>query len=167
MNEKHISHRIELSFNSTGYKGKDIDDVLPDFITERNTSVGLTWYRSVEGPESFTLVIVISVLVAEIAKGFIGELGKDLYQWTKSKLIPLFKKKTYPVGHILVQMNDVGLDYYIELSDDNSREELASFFKDIAYILAQMDASKGSEWVVEFNKENKSWILQPVESRNK
>ena len=86
-------NEVELLLNSSGFSGEDVQNLLPDFITERYTKVGLTWCPSVDGPESFTLIITTSLLLAEFAKEFVKNLSKDLYDWSKEKIIPLLKRK--------------------------------------------------------------------------
>jgi hypothetical protein len=83
---KHIDHRIYLELNSSGYRGLEIDEILPHFITDRKTVVGLTWESSAEEPESFTLVIIILIVLSSLGKGFLSELSKDLYQWANAKV---------------------------------------------------------------------------------
>jgi len=82
-------NEIELLLNSSGFSGDDVQELLPDFITERVTKVGLTWYPSVDGPESFTLIVTTGLLLAEFAKEIVKSLSKDLYDWSKEKIIPL------------------------------------------------------------------------------
>jgi len=111
---ENIKHRIYLELNNCGYDGSEINEILPDFITERKTVVGLTWEPSAEGPESFTLLIIITAGLSSIISAFLAELSKDLYQWTKSKLVPLFKKKKNPCGHIIFEIEDIKISYFSE-----------------------------------------------------
>jgi hypothetical protein len=107
---EYIEHSIELTLNSSGYEGKDIDQVLPDFISDRPVRVGVAWAPSAEGPESLTLLIAVGIYAAtKLAEGFMSELSKDIYTWAKTKILPLLNKKRYPTGHIIIKLKDVTL----------------------------------------------------------
>lgn len=136
-----ISYKIELKLNSAGFSADDLGTVLPDFITERKTLVGLTWYPSAQGPASYTLIITILWVVSAVPKVFIEELAKDLYKWSKQKLLNLFRKKKCPIGLIRFVFNDVVVEYYCDNADT-----LLTLFKKLPKILSKIDIEKGTEW---------------------
>jgi len=158
----YVSHSIELKLNSSGYRGEDVDEILPDFITDRNTTVGLTWYPSYEGPESFTLIIVVSIFAAELAKGFISELSKDLYEWSKSRLIHLFKKKNYPVGHILIKLNDLELECLIEPKAEKGDDRFLELFQVLPKVLDHTAPHQVKDWELYFDENLNSWAVRPI-----
>lgn len=65
-----MNHTIELRLNSLGFNSDDVGEALPDFMADRDTLVGLTWYPCAEGPQSFLLVVTIYAGVAAVAKVF-------------------------------------------------------------------------------------------------
>ena len=161
MKMENFEHRIYLELNSCGYNGSEINEILPDFITERKTLVGLTWEPSAEGPESFLLLIIITAGLSSMIKTFLAELSKDLYQWTKSKLIPLFKKKKNPSGYIIFQIGDVKISYFSE-----GGKELSDLFFSLPNLLSGIDNSiTEGEWEIEYTKQ-KEWVIEYKPSGN-
>lgn len=154
---------IELRLNSAGYKGEEINELLPDFITERNTTVGLTWFPSVYGPENLTLVITVSIIVAEFAKGFVTELSKDLYRWSKSKILPLLKRKRSPYGQIVIQLLDASI-YYDQgrLQEPSRADKFAEFLNELPAIVTRVDSSLTKEWEAQFDESTATWTVKPV-----
>lgn len=158
---ENIEHRIYLELNNCGYNGSEINEILPDFITERKTLVGLTWEPSAEGPESFTLLIIITASLSSMITTFLAELSKDLYQWTKSKLIPLFKKKKNPSGYVIFEIGNIRISYFSE-----GGEEISELFSSLSDILNKIDANKTEgEWEIEYT-EQKEWIIEYRPPRN-
>lgn len=160
---ENIEHRISLALNNCGYDGSEIDEILPDFITERKTLVGLTWEPSAEGPESFTLLIIIAASLSSIITTFLAEFSKDLYRWTKSKLIPLFEKKNNPTGNVIFEISDVKVTYFSE-----GGEELSELFSSLQDILNKIDPSlTEGEWEIQYAEE-KEWVVEykpPINSK--
>lgn len=158
-----VKNEIELLLNSTGFSGDDVQELLPDFITERFTKVGLTWYPSADGPESFTLIITTSLLLAEFAKEFVKSLSKDLYDWSKGKIIPLLKRKNFPNGVIIVECKDAQI-YYHELSDiKGENENFSTFIKELPDLLEKVDPNIGKNWEATFNTEKGIWSIEKTE----
>lgn len=159
-----IKNEIELLLNSAGYSGEDVQELLPDFITERYTKVGLTWYPSVDGPESFTLIITTSLLLAEFGKEFVKNLSKDLYKWSKKKIIPLLKRKSSPNGVIIIESANAQI-YYHELTDikNENDEKFSVFLKDLPKIISEVDPNIGKNWEASFDKEKGVWTVERTE----
>ncbi|HQU81787.1 MAG TPA: hypothetical protein PKY59_01595 [Pyrinomonadaceae bacterium] len=156
-------NEIELLLNSAGFSGNDVEELLPDFITERYTKVGLTWYPSVDGPESFTLIITTSLLLAEFGKEFVKNLSKDLYEWSKGKIIPLLKKKNSPNGVIIVESANAQI-YYHELTDlKENNENFSAFLKDLPKIITEVNPDIGKNWEVTFNEKTGFWTVEKTE----
>lgn len=112
-----IPCKITLELNSTAYTGQDVQDVLPHFMTDYTTFVGLTWVPSAFGTEAFFISITIGAAIG-VAQGFLSELGTDLYKWTKEKLLLLLKKKSAPEGQLIISWQDITVTIYIEKTDD-------------------------------------------------
>lgn len=141
-------HKIELELNSAGFSADELGTVLPDFITERKTVVGLTWYPSAEGPASYTIIVSVFLLFGAISKVFIEELAKDLYKWTKQKLLILFHKKRYPIGLIRLVFENAVVEYYCEDADT-----LLIAFEKLPEILNAIDTRKGDEWEIQIEND--------------
>lgn len=150
-----VQHKICLELNKAGYTGADIDEILPAFMAERRTFVGLTWKPSAEGPESFTLGIIVGLALSSLAQGFISELSKDLYLWSKSKLLPLFKRKRSPVGTIEIALSNLTIFAYVE-----EINRLPEIFERLPELLARIDPNIwDGEWVIEC-EEGKEWVIR-------
>ncbi len=139
-----IPHKIELKLNNAGFVGSDIDEILPPFMTDRKTLVGLTWYSCANGPESFVLVVTIWSAFRLVGKTFIEELSKDLYSWVKSQIQPMFKKKNYPCGFMRLKYDDMEIDFHTD-----GGEEWLALLNSLPAIIGSLDPSKGHEMIIE------------------
>ena len=152
-------NEVELLLNSSGFTGEDVQNLLPDFITERYTKVGLTWYPSVDGPESFTLIITTSLLLAEFSKEFVKNLSKDLYDWSKKKIIPLLKRKNYPNGVIIVECANAQI-YYHDASNFKDDDKFSEFIKELPDLLHEVDPNIGKNWEASFDTKKGIWSIE-------
>jgi hypothetical protein len=157
---QYIEHTIELHLNSTGYKAEELQELLPDFITERHTVVGLTWYPSANGPESFTLAITIGILLAEFGKEFVKNLSKDLYEWTKNKIVPLLQTKNSPEGIVIIKFKDAEIRYFDESKFSEDTEKLSLFIQEIPHFINKIDSSVGANWSVRFDNEKNAFVVE-------
>jgi hypothetical protein len=146
---------IRLELNSTGYRGNDIEKIWPHFANERKTFIGLTWEPSIAGPESYTLLIVVTFIASQFFQGFISELSKDLYKWAKSKLLPFFKKKEQPDGALIIVIGKITLNYLIEEQTDY----LVDIFHQLPTLLSGIDINKKKDYEVEYNEKEKKWSI--------
>lgn len=140
-------HKIELKLNATGYKGEEINDLLPKFMTERDTVIGLTWYPSAEGPESFALDILFYGGLIFFTKAFLEELAKDLYKWVKEKIKPLLNKKEQAFGVMCMKFNDVEIFYYT-----SGEDEWLSLLEKLPEIVTKVKPELSNEWEIEFKE---------------
>lgn len=157
-----INHQIILRLNSQGYKGEEIDKILPDFMANRETMVGLSWYPSIYGPESYELIIQIGILFSLLSKSFLNELSKDLYHWVKSKLVKLFQKKKQSNGFIHIEFKDVKIDFYTESNKFNETQVLLNFFKYLSEIIFCIDPNLSIEWKVYWDDSLQKFISKPI-----
>jgi hypothetical protein len=158
MNE--YSHVIILDLNITSYEGSDLHEVVPHFMTERDTKLALGWRASAEGPESFRLIIEIAagITAGGLLKTFVQELSKDLYQWSKNKLQPLFEAKPQSTGVVVFEFEDVTVTYR-----SSGDEDLAPFFQELPDLLASASLKDADAWSVTFSSSEKEWQIEPVE----
>lgn len=154
--QKQIEHKIVLSLNSTGWRGEEIDALLPEFIAERDTLVGLTWTSSYYGPESFNLVITVAAsVVTVIASNFLSELSKDLYQWMKSKLLAALEKKQHPEGDIEIQIGKSSI--YTHVDEILLLEDL---FTHLPELISQTNEQPGvNNWKLEYDNTTREWLV--------
>lgn len=156
-----IKHSVDLRFNSAGFTGSDLDELLPDFVTERDTNVGLTWYSSATGPESFALAVIAAVAVS----AFVGEFGKklseDLYSWSKSKLSRVLSRKRYPDCAIVIKLDDIELLFHDEQLFDSpdASNVIAGFFAVVPKLLLSVNPSKGRFWIASHDRSNGAWTV--------
>lgn len=156
---KDIDHHIYLELNCMGFRGSEIDEILPDFMSERPTYIGLTWQPSAEGTESFTLGIIIGTALSPVVMGFLTEVGKDLYKWVKSKLVPLFKKKGHPIGHINLEIGDIEISGLCEGIEET--EGLLKLFSSLPELVGKIDPNlTEGEWEIVYNRKIKTWIIE-------
>ena len=154
--------QIILELNSMGYHGEEINHILPDFMAERKTTIGLTWESSAEGSETFNLLIQIGILISIVTKGFLNELGKDLYGWVKSQLISFFQKKSQPVGRVRIEFEDVNVELFMEFSQPKDYQFFAQFFLDLPVIISEIDPNFGYEWDISWDEKTNSWMAKPL-----
>ncbi|HOO56265.1 MAG TPA: hypothetical protein PLN69_05530 [bacterium] len=159
-----ITEHITLSLNSTGYKGEDIDQARPGVLeTERDILTGVSWAPSVMGVYSFTLVIVITgSIVAAVSQGFFGELGKDLYGWTKNKLVSLFKSKETAEGMVTIKFEDITISAMV-----NGDEDLVHLWEqslDWANRVIERRKKTDTEIDLEYDFEKQIWTIDQYRS---
>lgn len=145
-----IQHQIYIRLNSTGFNGADVDILLPDFITERETCVALTWYPSGNGPESFSILLTISAAIGVVASAFLKSLGEDLYVWSKQKLKESLKSKRYPNCYIEIKFNDVTIYFHEDelFANPDAVEVISNLFEKIPSLLKHVEAEKSEKWVI-------------------
>lgn len=160
MAEQNVEATVFLRLNSVGFKGSDIDEVFPDFATNRQTTVGLSWAGTAEGPCQYILLIALSIPLTLITNAFLSELGKDLYKWSKSKLIPMLLKKRDTVGHISVEFPNITLYLFLEEVRKGDLEMIARLFEDLPKIVKRIDPSRKGEWSVSWDEKTKEWELE-------
>jgi hypothetical protein len=151
------THYIRLAFNTSGFNGNDLNLALPTFMSERATTVGLTWWPSAHGPEFYTLLIVASGIASAVATSFFSELGKDLYAWSKDRLNNLLSAKRFPVGQITLRSDDCELVAYLEGKAEIDEAVLA-----LVALAARRPSTATGTYHVDFDPANDSWIAAPA-----
>ena len=121
-----------------------------------------SWRSSAEGTETFKLLIQIGILISIVTKGFLNELGKDLYEWIKSQLIGFFQKKSQPIGRVSIEFEDVNIELFMEFSQPNDYKLFAQFFKDLPVIISKIDPNLGYEWDISWNEKINNWMAKPL-----
>lgn len=160
----YIFSSLRIDLNSTGFSGRDIDALLPDFMTERKTTVGLTWNSSVNGPESFGIWAVVYAGLAAAAGGFLAEFGADLYKWTKDKLLLVLRTKQHPDCYISIKFDDVEIFYHEDglFSTDEAGDVLLNFFENISNFILKIDPSVSKVWEISRGDKNGDWKVEPA-----
>ncbi|WP_156940932.1 hypothetical protein [Halomonas halodenitrificans] len=160
-----LQHSIEIRLNSTGYKGSDVDSILPEFITDRNTTVGLTWYPSANGPDSLTIYIAVVGFFSVFAGEFAKHLAGDMYSWSKEKLATLLRSKKYPCCAITIKLNDVEIFFGDEdLFDLPGAEEVVNrFFQELPNIIENVQPEESTLWRVSYDHENDGWTVNKLD----
>jgi len=155
-----VRHDIQLKLSSAGFSAEEIGVVLPDFMVDRKTLVGLTWYPCAEGTERFVLVVTIYSVVGAVAKIFLEELSKDLYQWVKVKINRLLKKKPQAYGMMLVKFNDVEVEFRTSGGDD-----WADLLDKLPSIIQELDPAESKDW--EIVLKDGGFITKTINYKNK
>jgi hypothetical protein len=151
-------YKIEILLNSAGYKGRDLDELLPEFITERDSQIGLFWQSSANGPESWIIVIGIVAIFSKVTDVFLDKLFEDLYEYSKSKLKKFFNKRPNNYGSIFVEFNDFKIScygYYVP------SDKFLDFFSEIPNLVKFLDSEKGYEWFVKYDEKLNEWKISP------
>ena len=100
--------RLILTVQPQSYSGKDLEDLYPnDFIDKYTTTVGFKWRQSDMGPESWSLTIAAGYTLGKLVSGFIGELSKDLYTWSKEKILEKIRETSYPNDGLLLFIEEL------------------------------------------------------------
>lgn len=153
MNED-ISPSIKLTLSSVGFKGADLDTLMPDFSTERDVLVGLRWFPCASGPETWTLVIAASLPLAAFLKKFGELLATDLYGWAKTKLGDFFSTKPNNHGRLVIELETV------TVHSDSPVEVLRC--DDLASKLATIDLSCSRDWEIVYDPETGLISVKPL-----
>ncbi|MEY4529376.1 MAG: hypothetical protein RLZZ156_97 [Deinococcota bacterium] len=156
--KKDISHTVKLGLNSAGFKGKNLDSLTPDFMTDRKTELFLFWEPSYNGPHSWIIDVVVVGAIYKLGESFLNELFADLYNWSKKKLFSFFKKYPNNAGAIIINFKDVKIicyNYYVP------EDKFFEFFDILPKLLQTIDKEKSKEWFAVFDSENQKWKLQP------
>jgi hypothetical protein len=156
---EYIEHSIDLWLNAAGYKGADIDEILPDFMIERNVTASLAYEPAHSGPESWAITIVVSLVASEFLKEFVKNLSNDLYSWSKQKLRPFFQKKPSASGIIRLQLKDaeISCPYW----SVNNSDKLLDFLENLPSLVEKIDPKKSKLWEAHFTEDSKSWEIKP------
>jgi len=160
-----VPHTIELRLGYFGYRGEDIDAILPDFIRDRETIIGL---RSYPIPDHFVLIITIEATLTSVEKVFIEELAKDMYEWTKAKLCGLLRKKRDPDGPTLIRFRDVEIEYNwgakSAYEPSENSDLLIGFWERLPALLEKIDPLFAKEWEIVLT-DNNGWSVHAIEKK--
>ena len=162
----HVYSSVVVELNSAGFRGADVDALLPEFMTERKTTVGLSWHSSVNGPESFSVLLTVgAMLAAATGSGFLQALGADLYKWTKEKLLVVLRTKRHPDCYISLKFDDIEVFFHEDglFSEPNAGEVLLDFFEQLPKLLAQIKPTAARVWEIYRGEEVGTWQIRPSE----
>ena len=153
-----FDYEIRLELNSTGFTGDEAQQLLPDFITDHRTVIGLTWHPSVDGPESFNVILFIGIGAGMVAAGFLNALGQDLYRWVKDRVAPLMKAKDQAHPLIIIEFRDKKVTATFE--DLDGFEEFWRDFDEIMRIVRDRSSSEDCGFV--YDKRSGKWKLDEL-----
>lgn len=136
---------ISFTCQPMSYEGQELKDIYPDFATDYPTTVGYRWQSCAAGPESWDLVLKISAVTALVGKGFLQELTKDLYRWSKEKVLPVVTKRRKNIGHVAVRFDDIT----ISIDSSHPNEDVLDFFDSISELYQTVDSDLCSHWMIE------------------
>lgn len=156
-NMETIPHEIVLDLNWTGFHGSDVDEVVPDFLTERVVRCQLQWQPSCEGPDSYRILITIGALAALVGNQFLSELGKDMYRWCKAGLGKIFRRKPNASGWTELHFKDA----VVRVDAHPAEEVFADFWLALPELITKTDLSQSRLWTVEFDPSSKTPVLIP------
>ena len=145
--------RIALLLSSAGFKGQDLDLLLPPFSTDYDTTVGLKWYPSATGPETWTLAIAAGISLAAFLKKFSDLLATDIYNWAKTCLKEFFSDRPHNHGSLVIELDG------ITLLSHQPIEVLASV--DLLATLATIDPSLAKVWEIEYDVRTDTTSVKP------
>lgn len=164
MEPTHVRHAIEIKLNSAGFSGRDVDELLPEFITDRDTTVGLTWYSSANGPESLSILVAIYAAVSIVAGEFLKKLAADMYGWSKNKLLKTLASKRHPDCFISIKFDDVEV-YFHEVglfSSPNAGQVILAFFEELPGLLLKVDPMRCKLWQISRDVSGSAWQIRPA-----
>jgi hypothetical protein len=152
------THYIRLTLSTSGYTADDVGLALPEFMTERSTTVGLTWWPPAHGPEFYTLLVVASGMATAALSSFFSELGKDLYAWAKRRLNQVLSSKRYPVGQITLRTDGCELVAFAEGATQVDEPLLA-----LVALAACRPSDAVGTYDVHFDAVTDSWVAAPTQ----
>ena len=138
-----------------GYGGQELKDLYPDFGTEIPTTIGYRWQPCANGPESWDLIIKISAVAALVGKGFLEELTKDLYKWSKERLIGMVSKRKNNSGYVAIEFENITIS--IDSSSPNA--DLLEFFASVPECYQDCDGDLSSNWLFESDTSGKLRLM--------
>jgi hypothetical protein len=130
------------------YEGHELKEIYPEFAINYPTTVGYRWQSCAAGPESWDLILKISAVAALVGKGFLEELTKDLYKWSKERLLAVVTKRRNNVGYVAVKFDDLT----ISIDSSHPNEDLLDFLDVIPSLYQQVDGELCSHWTIEADK---------------
>jgi hypothetical protein len=136
---------VEFTCQPMSYEGQELKEIYPDFAVDYPTTVGYRWQSCYAGPASWDLIIGISGVAALVGKGFLEELTKDLYKWTKARLLTVLHKRKNNVGYVAVKFEDLT----ISIDSSHPNDEILRFFEAIPILYSEVDSSLCSHWTIE------------------
>lgn len=146
--------RIALLLSSTAFNGQDVDFLLPPFSTDYDTTVGLKWYPSATGPETWTLAIAAGISLAAFLKKFSELLATDIYSWAKTSLKQFFSDRPHNHGTLTIELDG------LTLLSHQPVEVLASV--DLLAALATIDPSIAKVWEIEYDASIDTISVKPA-----
>lgn len=144
-----------------GFDGKDVDDIRPDFVTDRPVRCQLQWAPSCEGPHSYRIYVEFGIIASFLLQGFFRELAKDIYRWSKSGLGRVFNRKPNGSGYAEIKFKDTK----IVIPQHPSTPDFSDVWLGLPDAMETTNLSNSSEWVVSLDAETRKVTLVPVHSR--
>ncbi|MBA2239215.1 MAG: hypothetical protein H0W24_11030 [Lysobacter sp.] len=146
--------KIELLLSSVGFRGSDLEGLSPPFETEYDTRIGLKWYASATGPDTWAIIItVVGVPAALFAKKFAELLATDIYNWAKGALKRFFSEKPHNSGMLEIKLDDVYI-YSLSPLDVLTSSELVP-------VLLATHLTKAKEWEIFIDPDTRQITLRP------
>ncbi len=145
--------KIDFFLSSAGFKVADLEELMPPFMTDYDTRVGLRWMPSATGPESWTLAIVVGILAAEFGKKFAAKMAEDIYGWLKNTVGPFMARRANSHGLTTIRCNDLTV---IVWEDAEFRT-----IRDLAEVLTKVDPAVSKVWHVSVDPDKKTMIIEP------
>lgn len=144
---------IRLTLSTAGFKGADLDEVMPDFQTERDVSVALKWFPSATGPETWTLVIAAGMSLGGFLQKFGELIAEDIHSWSKKNLKSFFKKRPNNHGTLVIDLES------ITIYSDTPIETIES--GDLISVLSSIDPTEASSWTIDYNPTTGKLTISP------
>jgi hypothetical protein len=148
--------RLILTLQPQAYSGSELEELYPDeFLSKYTTTVGFKWRQSDMGPESWSLTIAAGYALGKLVSVFAGELSKDLYKWTKEKILVAIQKRKSNHGSIYIDCQDV----WIEFTTFYPNEDLLDLFEQLPELLGRIDTSLCEDWSISCH--DGEFIIEP------
>lgn len=145
---------VSFTCQPMSYEGHELKELYPDFATEFPTTVGYRWQSCGSGPESWDMIVKISAVAALVGKGFLEELTKDLYKWSKDKILAVVTKRINNAGHVAIKFDDLT----ISIDSSHPNTDLLDFLDAIPDFYQHVDSELCSHWTIEPDESGKPQI---------
>jgi len=148
--------RISLLLSSVGFKGNDIDALLPPFATDYETTVGLKWFPCATGPETWVLEIVKHIPIAVFVSKLAELIAADVYSWLKTTLKDFFADRPNNFGSLVLELEGV------TVVSNQPIEVLTS--TQLATVLIQIDSEVSKVWEITYDESTDTLSVTALES---
>jgi hypothetical protein len=113
------SIKVEINLNQIKYNQDDCKILENGFNQNYEVKTNLQHYPSAVGWDAIALLLVIHQALKPMTDTFLSQLGSDIYNWSKTKLIKVIdNKQDFDESRIYLEFTDINLKIYANNKED-------------------------------------------------